>query len=81
MKSSRGATAFNFSIPVFLIVFNLLVALSLWTERNLEFWLSRYKGSEVDLPFWMSAVLSVVLSVIVVAANIVSEILRMAMFS
>jgi hypothetical protein len=81
MKRYRGAKAFVRLTPVFLIVFNLLVALSLWTDRNLEFWLSRYKGSEVDLPFWMSAVLSVVLNGIVVAANIVSEIFRMAMFS
>lgn len=28
--------------------------LSFWTDRNLDFWLTYFKGETVDCPFWLS---------------------------
>ena len=51
--------------------------LSLWTDRNLEFWLSYFKGNPITVPGWMSFVLTVVLNGVILVANIVGELLRL----
>ncbi len=55
----------------------LLIPLAtMWTDRNLEFWASRIKGEPVDIPYWLSLVVTVVLNVIALAGNSISEVLK-----
>ena len=50
--------------------------IGLWTDRTLDFWLTHFKGQEVNVPFILSGILSVVLNVMAIAINVISEILR-----
>jgi hypothetical protein len=55
------------------------VAVSFWTDRNLDFWVSHFKGQEVDVPFWLSATFSIILSGPAVVLNAIAEIARYAL--
>jgi hypothetical protein len=52
--------------------------LSLWTDRNLEFWFEYLKGTPVDVPMWMSVIVTIVLNGVIVAANILTELFKLA---
>lgn len=60
-------------------IFYLSYLLMRWTESNLEFWLSRFSGHPVDVPFWMAALLTAVLDGLALAADLLSEIIRLAL--
>lgn len=59
------------------IVIGIFYLLSLWTDRNLEFWLSYSKGQPVEVPQWLSFVLTVLLNGVIVLANVISELVRL----
>lgn len=47
------------SCLAFLVIFAIIyVPIVLWTDRNLDFWVSHFKGEVVDVPIWMSMILS-----------------------
>ncbi len=54
-------------------------AVSLWTDRNLEFYLSLIKGEPVEVPYWISLVTTIILNAIIVVVNIIGEIVRLAL--
>lgn len=60
-----------------LVVVVISYFLALWTEKNLEFWLGYFKGEAVDIPFWMSWALSIVLNAFIIALNLISEIIQL----
>lgn len=68
----------NYKIAVAATI-SLLVGLSLlvgkWTQSNLQYWVDYY-GKDADVPFWLSWLISVVLNVVIVGANLVSELLE-----
>jgi len=68
-----GGTALAI-IVVFAGVFALL---ALWTDRNLEFWLSYFSDKPVEVSYWLSFLLTLVLNGFIVVANVVLEILRL----
>jgi len=60
------------------IVMAIVTAFTFWTDRNLDFWISHFKGEEVDVPFWLSFVVTIVGNGIIFFANVVAEIARFA---
>jgi len=48
--------------------------LTIWTDSNLEFWLSHFKGEPVELHWILSALLVIIGNWVTVLANIISEI-------
>ena len=69
--SGRAAfLAFSFFMGVW-------VGLSIWTERSLEFWLTLMRGETVDVPFWIAALLTLILNGFIIAINLVAELLRL----
>ena len=54
----------------------IALAVSSWTDRNLDFWLSQLKEQTVDCPFWLSLLLTFVLPPILLL-NVVGEIARL----
>ena len=54
----------------------IFTGLSLWTNRNLDWFLTLVKGEVVDAPMWMAVALSIVLNAIIFAANLIAEIVR-----
>ena len=75
MKNEKG---FNLIELLFVVVVLglLIIPISLWTNRNLDFWISHFKGEAVDVPMWISVVSSIVLNAVIVAANLLAEIAR-----
>lgn len=53
----------------------LFVPLGLWTDRTLDFWLTRFCGHVVDVPFWASLLVGFV-APFTFLMNLVSEIAR-----
>ena len=57
--------------------FGLVYVLSLWTDRNLDFWFSYFKGHEVDIPQWLSFC-ATLLAPIAIAGNVLMELCKFA---
>lgn len=47
-----------------------------WTNRNLDFWFSYFKGETVDIPLWISFVISLFEPILLL--DIIGELLRFA---
>lgn len=62
---------------IFPLILGIIYALSLWTDRNLEYWLSMAKGVPVDVPQWISFLLTLVLNGVILLLNIIGELLRL----
>jgi len=63
----------------FLIMIGPVALISLWTQRNLDFWLSQWNHHAVHVPYWASFLATFILNGVVLAGNIVGEIVRLAM--
>lgn len=74
-RSSSNGIASLMALVFFFIPLMFIIAI--WTDRNLEFWLSYLKGHPVDVPFWMSFIMTLVLNGVALALNVVGEILRL----
>lgn len=57
--------------------FGLVYLFSFWTDRNLDFWFTYFKGMPVDIPQWLSFV-ATIFGPISIAANIIMELARFA---
>lgn len=57
------------------LYFGLVYLLSLWTDRNLDFWFSYFKGAEVDIPQWLSFIATLIAPVAVVG-NVIMELFK-----
>ncbi len=55
----------------------LVYLLSFWTDRNLDFWFTYFKGREVDIPQWLSFLISF-FSPIAFLGNIIMELAKFA---
>lgn len=60
----------------FLIVAALAALLGLWTDRNLDFFLTYYKETPTDAPFLISWLASIPLPITLIA-NIICEVVRL----
>lgn len=65
-------------IALIVITVLLIVPMSMWTDRNLDFWISYFHNSPVDVPYWFSLLVTIVFNQVVFILNIILEILRMA---
>ncbi len=70
----------NIGLTVIFLIRGLIIGLitlcGLWTDKNLDFWASYIKGSEVDIPLYLSFIVTLVFNVVVIMANIVAEIAK-----
>lgn len=75
----KGSTIKGSTITVLLIFYTAIVWLvSLWTDRNLDFWVSQIKGEVVDVPMWLSFIVTFIGNGFIIAANILAEIAKFA---
>lgn len=47
-----------------------------WTDSNLDYWLSYYKGHAVHVPLWLATILSLVFNGLALFANLIAEIAK-----
>ena len=57
-----------------LILLVTYLPIAFWTDRNLDFWISHIKGETVDVPFWLSMVISLFEPIVLL--DIIGEIAR-----
>lgn len=79
MRGAEGYTLIELMIAIGLIGFigiPLAMLVALWTDRNLDFWLTMYKHHAVHINYWLAFALTVVCNGFILLANIVGEILR-----
>lgn len=60
-----------------LIIPSVLILLFMWTDRTLDFWCTYISGNVVDVPFWLSAIATLVGNGVMLGLNIISEIVRL----
>lgn len=66
--------------PVIIIIalcLIILCGLSIWTDRNLDFVVSHFKGQPTDVPMWLSALATIILNALALAFNVACEIIRL----
>lgn len=68
-----GGGCFSF-IAIFVIIY---YPLALWTDRNLDFWFSYFKETPVDVPFWLSLLVTI-FGPFDLLFNIIGELARIA---
>lgn len=67
----------NISCGMFVILFLIIwLPLSMWSDRNLDFWISHFKGEAADVPFWVSALATLAGNGLALIANLIGEICR-----
>lgn len=54
-----------------------IAGLGFWTDRNLDFWLSHFKGEAVDCPLLLSFLVSC-LAPLAFTFNLIAEVARLA---
>ena len=68
----------NWTVAIAVALFVLcLFGIPLWTEVNLEFWLSQLKGKPIDVPYWMAFIVTVCFNAITLFFNIITEIYKL----
>jgi hypothetical protein len=60
---------------VFLCIILLLIGY--WTQLNLEFWLTFYKGQTVEVPYLLALLITVILRKVSLLGNAISEIIKL----
>jgi hypothetical protein len=61
------------------ILVGIFVALTFWTDRTLDFWLSYFKEMPIDVPWYLSALATLVSNGLSIPVNVVSEIARLCL--
>ena len=59
-----------------IFLFAACAVFSFWTQSNLNFWLSYFKGTAVYVPYWLSFLLTLVLNGVIFVANLVASLAR-----
>jgi hypothetical protein len=65
-------------LGAFAVIMGVVSLFALWTDRTLEFWLTYFKGDVIDVPFWISFLATLLLNVVVLVVNVISEVIRLA---
>ncbi len=65
-------------IPLALVL-TPLVLMAFWTDRTMDFWLSELLQKTIDIPWFISFVITLVLGGAILITNIASELARLFM--
>jgi len=63
---------------LFMIIMAINAVVALWTDRNLDFWVSHFKGEQTDIPYWLSFIVTMIGNGVILLANVVAEVARFA---
>lgn len=77
-KIDKDANPATVAVTLIAIIL-FTIPLGMWTDRNLEFYLSLIKGTAVHVPFILSWILTVLLNGIILVIDLVLEIIRLAL--
>lgn len=74
--NKKGSATIGTLIVQIIVLAVVLVPLSYWTGRNLDFWITHFKGHAVHVPFWLDLLATIVGNGFILIANVVGEIAR-----
>lgn len=57
----------------------LLVIMTLWTDRTLDYWCTQWSGHAVNIPIWLSFLVTFIGNGVTFIINIISEIIRLCL--
>jgi len=72
----RTGSTNSIVITMFVIYLFVTIPIAFWTDRNLEFLLGHFKGVAVNVPFWLSWIVTVICNAFILAFNVICEILH-----
>jgi hypothetical protein len=66
-------------IGIFAFWGTLVALMTVWTDRTLDFWMTYAKGAPVDVPYWISFIMTIVLNGAMMLVNILTELFRLVL--
>lgn len=60
-------------------IITIFVACTFWTDRTLDCWCSYFAHHTVDIPTWLSFIVTVIGNGLTMFLNVISEVVRLAM--
>ena len=76
-EDNSGIISIVCGIIFVIFIFFILLLNAFWTDRNLDYLLTLIKGSLVNCPFWLSAIISICGNGAVFVFNIIMELVRL----
>ncbi len=76
MKKGHALIELMFIVVLGSLVLGVLFGFPLWTQRNLDFWISHFKGHAVHVPYWLAFIAGWALNGFALLGNIIAEIAR-----
>lgn len=73
--NKKGATLI-YLITTIVLALLLFIPIAYWTDSNLDFWISFLKKSTVNIPFWMSYIVTVFCNGFIIPINIILSLLK-----
>lgn len=70
---------FSSYLLILIIPLLLLIPLTFWTDRTLDFWCTYFSHHAVNIPGWISFLITVFFNILAFILNIISEIVRACM--
>ena len=62
------------AIVIFIVLLTALMGK--WTQRTLEFWLTKFLHKKVSIPLWLSILIALILNGAALTINVLSELVR-----
>ena len=77
MNNEKGFAVIEMLVVYVLLIAIIVLPISLWTQRSLEFWCMYIKHTPIHVSYWVSVAITVGLNGLALFANAVTEILRL----
>lgn len=79
--NKKGFTLTELVIGIFIGIVGpaIVLVLSIWTDKNLEFWLSYFKNEAVEVSMWISIIITIIFNGIIIGLNILSELIKLVL--
>lgn len=65
------------TIGIFLLILGIIALLFLWTDSNLDWMMSEIKGQAVNVPYWLSFLITLIFNGFALMFNIIVSLIRL----
>jgi prepilin-type N-terminal cleavage/methylation domain-containing protein len=62
-----------------LCIILLFPVIVIWTDGNIEWWIYYLKGEVINIPWWISTIITIVLNGVAIAFNIITELCKIVL--